>query len=387
MPAPSNMQLSNAATNSSVPKFPNELQPDINSILSSIDFMDFPMPANYPPSFDSEYSKVFIDSFIQNLSECLNIDNPTNLDLLFSVGSASTKDLPCLEVFNRDPINKIDSYIETSPLQVLFDSMKSEPTWKELHATDHLNWRQEKFSFTQCRFISASSSFRGNRLYCAPDEAEIQPPGFKSMLLSTHSCQQTTLKSHQTLLTGTFPSIQGTDQKTAPSSSIPSKLEDDIPSFNAITDGVQDAPAHRMTAYQTTTYSVPGSSTLLVNSGSQSYPRFPNHNSPFLYSNSPLRPFNNNSGQPENRFGTPISDPLLVKLLEDYEAECKRNDNEATNQKFSSGTVVHHVQEMHCKQFIFSTPTQSEFYKTMTSVLPFLDSRCTYHVSMINSGL
>jgi hypothetical protein len=198
------------------------------------------------------------------------------------------------------------------------------------------------------------------------------------MLLSTHSCQQTTLKSHQTLLTGTFPSIQGTDQKTAPSSSIPSKLEDDIPSFNAITDGVQDAPAHRMTAYQTTTYSVPGSSTLVVNSGSQSYPRFPNHNSPFLYSNSPLRPFNNNSGQPENRFGTPISDPLLVKLLEDYEAECKRNDNEATNQKFSSGTVVHHVQEMHCKQFIFSTPTQSEFYKTMTSVLPFLDSRYSF---------
>lgn len=256
--------------------------------------------------------------------------------------------------------------------------MKSEPTLKELNATELLNWRQEKFSLSQWKFFSASSSYRGNCLYCTPDQAEMHPVGFNSMLLPTHSCQETITNRNQSVMTGTFPSIQGNEPKTAPISSTQNKLEDDIPSFNAITDGLQDSPAHQMTSYQRTTYSLPGSSSLVVNSGSQSYPRFSNHNSPFLYSNSPLRPFNINSGQPEIRFGTPLNDPGLFKLMEDFEDECKRTVIEAGKkklfQKNSSATVVHHVDNMQYQQVIFSTPVQSEFYKTMTAALPLFDS-------------
>ena len=35
-----------------------------------------------------------------------------------------------------------------------------------------------------------------------------------------------------------------------------------------------------------------------------------------------LKILNNGSGNMVNRFGTPVSDPMMVKLLEDYEAKC-----------------------------------------------------------------
>lgn len=98
VPTLSTMQLCNAATNTSISKFPKQKHPDLHSFLSSFDFIDFPVADNYPPSFDSEYSKAIIDSFIRNFSECLHIDNRINFDLLLPAGSSSTKDLAGLEV-------------------------------------------------------------------------------------------------------------------------------------------------------------------------------------------------------------------------------------------------------------------------------------------------
>lgn len=134
-----------------------------------------------------------------------------------------------------------------------------------------------------------------------------------------------------------------------------------------------------MYGYHTTSNSMPSSSSIILKPGSQSYPIFCNPNSPFIYSNSPLRPFKANSVQPEYRFGTPLNDPGLYKLMEDFEAECKRNDSKVGKkelfQNFSSAKVVHHANSMQFQQVIFSTPVQSEFFKTMSAALGVLDSR------------
>lgn len=268
-----------------------------------------------------------------------------------------------------------------------------------MNATELLHCRQEKFSITQWKFISNTRGktpfslflkqtllfffsyycdrlmfstvifITANSLYCAPDEADLPPEALNSTLLANHTCKQANLQRNKSVIT---------DAKTTPSSSIQSNFEDDIPSFNAITDGLRDAPPQQMTGYQTTRVPLPISSTYIVNSGSN-YPMLSNHNSPFLYSNSPLRPCNINSAQTDNRFGTPHNDPGLYKLLEDFEAECKRNDIEQGKKKlcqnFSSASVLYQNKSMQYQQVIFSTPVQTEFYKTMSAALPHLDSR------------
>ena len=162
-------------------------------------------------------------------------------------------------------------------------------------------------------------------------------------------------------------------QPATPPNSFPANYtEDDIPSFNAIIDALQDTVPPCMTSYQTSAYSHLGSSSKLVKSG------FFNANTPFLYSNSPLRPFKINSPQPEISFGTPLNDPVLLKLMEEFEAKSKRNQIEAGKkqfQNFSSAKIVQQPNYLQFQQVIFSTPVQIEFYKTMTAALPVLDSR------------
>lgn len=161
-------------------------------------------------------------------------------------------------------------------------------------------------------------------------------------------------------------------QPATPPNSFPANYtEDDIPSFNAITDALQDTIPPCMTSYQISSYSHLGSSSKLVKSG------FFNANTPFLYSNSPLRPFKINSPQPEISFGTPLNDPALLKLMEEFEAKSKRNQIEAGKkqfQNFSSAKIVQQPNYLQFQQVIFSTPVQIEFYKTMTAALPVLDS-------------
>ena len=40
-------------------------------------------------------------------------------------------------------------------------------------------------------------------------------------------------------------------------------------------------------------------------------------------------PFKINTPQPEISFGTPLNDPTLLKLMEEFEAKSKRNQIEA----------------------------------------------------------
>ena len=114
-----------------------------------------------------------------------------------------------------------------------------------------------------------------------------------------------------------------------------------------------------MTGCNNTSLSLPTGPTYNVNS-SGNYPLLSNHKTPFLYSNSPLRPFNINSGQPENRFGTPLDDPGLYKLLEDFEVECKIKEiaerKKKLFQKFSSAIVVYQNKNMQYQQVIFLKP-------------------------------
>ena len=69
----------------------------------------------------------------------------------------------------------------------------------------------------------------------------------------------------------------------------------------------------------------------------------------------------------------------MFKLLEDNEAECLQKDKAIEVQKlmakFTTTTDVHETKQMPSKQVIQSTTAHIGFYKTMTTVLPYLQTR------------
>ncbi|EMS65915.1 hypothetical protein TRIUR3_16671 [Triticum urartu] len=78
-----------------------------------------------------------------------------------------------------------------------------------------------------------------------------------------------------------------------------------------------------------------------------------------------------------NRFGTPIPDPIMYQVLEDYEAECLLRDKAAAEQpplqNFSSASKLHITTQLNSEQVIFSTAAQADFFKMMSSLLPHID--------------
>ncbi|KAI4966898.1 hypothetical protein ZWY2020_035758 [Hordeum vulgare] len=98
-----------------------------------------------------------------------------------------------------------------------------------------------------------------------------------------------------------------------------------------------------------------------------------------MYSNSPLKPFKINYVESEIIVATPLNDLRLIKLMEDYEAECRRNgfqvENKNKYEHFCPTKLVQQSNYMQFQQVIFSSPVQAEFYKIMTAALPVLDSR------------
>ena len=203
----------------------------------------------------------------------------------------------------------------------------------------------------------------GNSFYCAPHQVELEPLEDNSVLIDSHPYKQTL--------------VQNNEKNELPSSQL-SQPEDETPSFNAITDGLQDTIQPCMTAYQTSTYNQLGSSSQLVKPATHSNPRFFNPGTSFLYSNSPLRPFKINSPKPDITFGTPLNDTALVKMMDEFEAKSRQNEIHAGKkqfQHFSSATNVQQPNYLQFQQVIFSSPVQIEFYKAMTAALPTLDSR------------
>ena len=83
--------------------------------MYSIDFLDFPGPHLYPPSFDSENTQEVIDSMILNFSESLLIDEEKDFAPPISLGSPSSKDLAVLEVFSKEQVNENYTYTVTCP--------------------------------------------------------------------------------------------------------------------------------------------------------------------------------------------------------------------------------------------------------------------------------
>ncbi|KAI4982297.1 hypothetical protein ZWY2020_022789 [Hordeum vulgare] len=95
--------------------------------------------------------------------------------------------------------------------------------------------------------------------------------------------------------------------------------------------------------------------------------------------NSLYCPFKINYVESEIIVATPLNDLRLIKLMEDYEAECRRNgfqvENKNKYEHFCPTKLVQQSNYMQFQQVIFSSPVQAEFYKIMTAALPVLDSR------------
>ena len=86
----------------------------------------------------------------------------------------------------------------------------------------------------------------GNSFYCAPHQVELEPLEDKSILIDSHPCHQTLAKNSENNL----PSSQ-VSQPAAPANPFPANYtEDDIPSFNAIIDALQDTVPPYMTSYK-----------------------------------------------------------------------------------------------------------------------------------------
>ena len=83
--------------------------------MYSIDFLDFPGPHLYPPSFDSEITQEVVDSIIVNFSESLLIDEEKDFAPSLALGSPSSKDLAVLEVFSKEQVNENYTYTVTCP--------------------------------------------------------------------------------------------------------------------------------------------------------------------------------------------------------------------------------------------------------------------------------
>uniref|UniRef100_A0A453NXT6 Uncharacterized protein n=3 Tax=Aegilops tauschii subsp. strangulata TaxID=200361 RepID=A0A453NXT6_AEGTS len=358
------VKSNNTAADPSLYKLKMEDHSVLESFLSSIDFTDFPGPHILPATFDEKNTKVSVEYLIQSFSESLHIDKHIDFHLLMPNASSFTTALLGTDVIKLNGQTKTDIGGSTT-FQVILDTIKSDQSVREMNGKDFLQCRQEKFSISQWKFISNN---KADSLYCTEDQVEVPAVQLHSSLVPSHNYEQAELQMKKA---GT------TDTKTGYSYSIGNNFEHDIPSFNAITESLHDALPHQLTASNNTSFSMPNAPNLIVNSTSN-YPMLPNQKSPFLYSNSPLRPFSINSGQAENRFGTPLDDPGLYKLLEDYELECKRNEmaegKKKLFQKFSSTSVVYQNKSMQYQQVIFSSPVQSEFYKTMNAALSTLDS-------------
>ena len=103
------------STRSLIPISAMQKHPHLDSFMYSTNFLDFPGPHSYPPSFDSENTQDLIDSIILKFSECVLIDEQINFAPTISIGSPSSTDLALLEVFSREQVNKNFDYTVSAP--------------------------------------------------------------------------------------------------------------------------------------------------------------------------------------------------------------------------------------------------------------------------------
>ncbi|KAI4996148.1 hypothetical protein ZWY2020_041289 [Hordeum vulgare] len=89
-------------------------------------------------------------------------------------------------------------------------------------------------------------------------------------------------------------------------------------------------------------------------------------------------PFKINYVEPQIGIASPLNDPGFLKLMEDFEAECRRNELHVENKKkyehFCPAKFVQQSSYIQFQQVIFSSLVQVKFYKTMTAALTVLDS-------------
>lgn len=234
-----------------------------------------------------------------------------------------------------------------------------------LQTTKQNAWINEKFSETQFKFVSNDQSYKGSKLYCLQEETELNPAALTTITITSSQPSSSNIPIQSSNTFAVAASTSAFIQQDYPC---------EILSFSAITDALDSDPSRQTADFYPTK---PSSSALVPNTNFQSLSRNSHGKSPFIYSNSTNRSFQNISPQAANRFGTPIADPLMYHLLENFEAECYKKDKAAAEvklfEKFHSATDVQKSYMMPSKQLVFSTPNQVEFFKMMNSVLPHLN--------------
>lgn len=329
------------------------------------------MPYNYPPSWAVQDGHSLIDLLDKQFSECLLMDNSSSIDELNQNRSPRFEDL-----FTIEKISEEYCYPETDFLQVLKDYIYTQTAVKELQESERFDCTNEKFCLTQLRFIRPHQNCRGSKLYCSQQETD-STTSLALPVSNPKKCSQFAPPNQETLMSTSCPTSINCILGTTSTTCAPHTKDSDIHSFSAITDSLNSVPVPKLPTHYQANYSAPGCSLVLPKTNIQSLPRNSNSNSQFLYSNSPLRSFPNSSPKDANRFGTPISDPVMYQVLEDYEAECLLRDKAAADQplfqNFSSAADVQITTQLSSNQVIFSSEAQREFFKMMSSLFPHID--------------
>ncbi|XP_037482003.1 uncharacterized protein LOC119360466 isoform X3 [Triticum dicoccoides] len=345
--------------------YSNKYFKDPTTFLSSHDFLDFAMPYSNPPNWEKEDGDSSIQWLDKKFSECLLLENSSSIDDLFQKSPPTFEDL-----FVIDKINKEYDYPDIDFLQVLKDYIYTHTEANEMQETDKIDCTKEKFCLTQLKFVRPNHNCRDSKLYCLQQ-------GTVSTTTLALDVSRNTKSSQSTPPARSFPTTQNYNLGSTSNACQPHNSDIDIPSFTAITDSLNLVPMQEVPNNYQANYSPPGCSSILPKTNYESLVRNSGSNTHFLYSNSPLRAYHNSSEKAANRFSTPIPDPIMYQVLEDYEAECLLRDKAAAEeppmQNFSSASELHKTTQLNSKQVIFSTAVQADFFKMMSSLLPHID--------------
>ncbi|XP_044377945.1 uncharacterized protein [Triticum aestivum] len=178
-----------------------------------------------------------------------------NMGVLFSTNLPSLKELLKIEKISIPNTNE-----ETNPMQELEEYIKTKPNKIYLPTSNEIAWRNENFSLSKFRFIASDLIYRGNNMYCLDDEPS-------------------------TIAAGMNPNL------IVPPKPL-NKLHD-YPSCCTKTDTIHADYPDEMTTFCQANQSAAASSVLVPNTNCHYLPRICNSKSPFIYSNSPHRSFQN----------------------------------------------------------------------------------------------
>ena len=218
----------------------------------SNDLINFPIPIVLPPTNSLDITTT---ALLEKLAHSVVTEDYANMGVLFSTNLPSLKELLKIEKISIPNTNE-----ETNPMQELEEYIKTKPNKIYLPTSNEIAWRNENFSLSKFRFIASDLIYRGNNMYCLDDEPS-------------------------TIAAGMNPNL------IVPPKPL-NKLHD-YPSCCTKTDTIHADYPDEMTTFCQANQSAAASSVLVPNTNCHYLPRICNSKSPFIYSNSPHRSFQN----------------------------------------------------------------------------------------------